>query len=124
MNADPKLIGDPVRIEGPNLATLLRPSDFRHEATRDFRSGAVSFGRVDGLGTWLKGRSGQVVEQFEIQDCHFAGPRNYEDKGQFYRLDMVKVESELCYAALKQSITRMKLSRVPQPDDEPDLFDD
>ena len=88
MNADPKLIGDPVRIEGPNLATLLRPSDFRHEATRDFRSGAVSFGRVDGLGTWLKGRSGQVVEQFEIQDCHFAGPR------------------------------------VPQPDDEPDLFDD
>ena len=92
MNADPKLIGDPVRIEGPNLATLLRPSDFRHEATRDFRPGAVSFGRVDGLGTWLKGRSGQVVEQFEIQDCHFAGPRNYEDKGQFCQLDMVKVE--------------------------------
>jgi hypothetical protein len=31
-SADPKLLGDPAKIEEQNLATLPRPSDFRHEA--------------------------------------------------------------------------------------------
>jgi hypothetical protein len=41
VNADPKLIGDPARMEGPTVATLRRPSDFRRGAFR----GRMSFSR-------------------------------------------------------------------------------
>ena len=71
-----------------------------------------------------QGKRAAVVEQFEIHDCHFAGPRNYEDKGQFCRLDMVKVEKRAVMRGSEAIDNSDEAIPSAAADDEPDLFDD